>query len=194
MIATYAELQTSIAQWMHRSDLTLVIPDFISLTEEKLSRHLRTKDNELTLAPTAIVNNRVTIPSDVVAVKSLWLEGYESSPLKAQSLETVIANGVQGLPAMFAWQGNELVFDGTGTVTGVLYQKIPALTNSNTSNWVLASYPSVYLFGALQEANMFIKNTGEATMWNGRFESVLNEVNATDSVGLYSGPLVARAR
>jgi hypothetical protein len=95
---------------------------------------------------------------------------------------------------MFAWQGNELVFDGTGTVKGVLYQKIPALTNSNTSNWVLASYPSVYLFGALQEANMYVKNTGEATMWNGRFESVLTEVNATNSAGLYAGPLVARAR
>jgi hypothetical protein len=194
VITNYAELQTAIAQWLHRSDLSAVIPDFIALTEEKLNRHLRTKDNELVLTPTAIVNNRVTIPSDVVAVKSLWLDGYEGSPLKAQSLETVIANGVQGLPSIYAWQGNELVFDGTGTVEGIFYEKIPALSISNTSNWVLASYPSMYLFGALQEANLYIKNTGEASMWNGRFESVLNEVNLTDSVGLYSGPLVARAR
>ena len=58
MISTYTDLQTAVAQWMHRTDLTALIPDFIALTEEKLNRYLRTKDNETTLSPTAIVNNR----------------------------------------------------------------------------------------------------------------------------------------
>lgn len=194
MITTYSELQTAIAQWLHRTDLTSVIPDFIELTEEKLNRYLRTKDNELALSPTAIVNNRVTIPATAVAIKSLWLDGYEGSPLTAQTLETVIANGTQGLAAMYAWQGTELVFDGTGTVEGVLYQEIPALTISNTSNWVLASAPSLYLFGALFEANLYVKSMDEAMMWKSRFDQVLAEVNSASAQGLYSGPLVARAR
>ena len=194
MITTYSELQTAIAQWLHRTDLTSVIPDFIELTEEKLNRYLRTKDNEVALSPTAIVNNRVTIPVAAVAIKSLWLDGYEGSPLTAQTLETVIANGTQGLAAIYAWQGTELVFDGTGTVEGVLYQEIPALTISNTSNWVLASAPSLYLFGALFEANLYVKSMDEAMMWKSRFDQVLAEVNSASAQGLYSGPLVARAR
>ena len=31
-ISTYAELKTSIASWLDRSDLTDVIPDFISFS------------------------------------------------------------------------------------------------------------------------------------------------------------------
>lgn len=194
MITTYSELQTAIAQWMHRSDLTSVIPDFIALVEEKMNRYLRTKDNELALSATAITNNRITIPANSVAVKTLWLDGYEGQPLKPQTLESVISNGTEGLATIYAWRGAELVFDGTGTVEGVLYRTIPALTVSNTSNWVLANHPSLYLFGALAEGNLYVKNPEEAGQWNARFQSVLDEINGNSMRDTMTGPLVARAR
>ena len=34
-------------------------------------------------------------------------------------------------------------------------QKIPALSDSNTTNWLLTLSPDVYLFGALAEACLF---------------------------------------
>ena len=37
-ITTYAELKSSIANWLNRDDLTSVIPDFISLTEAGINR------------------------------------------------------------------------------------------------------------------------------------------------------------
>jgi hypothetical protein len=194
VITTYSELQTAIAQWLHRSDLTTVIPDFIALVEEKLNRYLRTKDNELALSPTAITNNRITAPANTVAVKTLWLDGYEGTPLKAQTIESVIANGTEGLATMFAWQGSELVFDGTGTVEGVLYRSIPALSVSNTSNWVLTGHPSVYLFGAVAEANLYIKNPEEAAQWGSRFQAAMDEINGNSMRDTMNGPLVARAR
>ena len=40
-ITTYAELQTSITNWLNRDDLTAVTPDFISLTEASINRDLR---------------------------------------------------------------------------------------------------------------------------------------------------------
>lgn len=194
MITTYSELQTAIAQWLHRTDLTSVIPDFIALTEERMNRYLRTKDNELALSATAITNNRITIPANVVGVKTLWLDGYEGTPLKAQSLESVIANGTEGLATMYAWRGAELLFDGTGTVEGVLYRSIPALSVGNTSNWVLTSHPSLYLYGSLAEANLYVKNADEATLWNARFDATLDQVNGNSQRDTINGPLVARAR
>lgn len=47
MITTYAELQVAIAQWLDRSDLASVIPDFISLVDARLNRKQLTRDTVL---------------------------------------------------------------------------------------------------------------------------------------------------
>ncbi len=40
-LSTYSDLQTSIANYLARSDLTSIIPDFITLAENRLRRELR---------------------------------------------------------------------------------------------------------------------------------------------------------
>ena len=40
-IGTYAELQTAVANWLDRDDLTDRIPEFIALAEAKMNRVLR---------------------------------------------------------------------------------------------------------------------------------------------------------
>ena len=37
-IGTYAELQTAVANWLDRDDLTDRIPEFIALAEAKMNR------------------------------------------------------------------------------------------------------------------------------------------------------------
>ena len=40
-LATYSDLKTSIANWLDRSDLTDVIPDFIALAETRHKRDFK---------------------------------------------------------------------------------------------------------------------------------------------------------
>ena len=40
-IGTYSELQTAVANWLDRDDLTDRIPEFIALAEAKMNRVLR---------------------------------------------------------------------------------------------------------------------------------------------------------
>ena len=40
-IGTYAELQTAVANWLDRDDLTDRIPEFIALAEAKMNRNQR---------------------------------------------------------------------------------------------------------------------------------------------------------
>ena len=40
-LTTFAELKASIADWLNRSDLTTVIPDFITLAEHQMEREVR---------------------------------------------------------------------------------------------------------------------------------------------------------
>lgn len=188
---TYSEISERIADWLNRSDLTTRIPDFIALTEERLNRALRVRQMESALAVTAITDNLITPAADVVDVKALWVPNYERTPLKPQGLESVVSGFRQGTPTMYAWEGDNLRFDGSGDVQGVLYVRIPALATADT-NWISEGPWSLYLFGALMEAALFVKDEATAASWEGRFAQTLEEVRGNDQ--RRSGPLVARAR
>lgn len=186
---TYTELLAKVAQWMNRDDLTAIIPDFVQLAEERINRYLRVRQMELALTATPITDNVITPAADVLDVKLLWVQ--ESCPLKPQSLESVIANGLTGPATLYAWSGGTLFFDGGGDVQGVLYQRIPALVTASTT-WLSESAPSLYLFGALAEAKLYVGDDMSAQAWDGRFQALLGELNGNDKRRPDS--LVARAR
>jgi len=193
-ITTYAQLQTSVSGWLNRSDASALIPDFITLAEERVNRKLRVKEMETPLAATAITNNAIAVPANTVGVKTLWIEGYETSPLLPATYEYVLSRGSEGIPCNWAWQGSNLYFDGAGTVQGVLYRDIPALSNTNTTNWLLTAHPSAYLFGALAEAFNWARNDKERDRWDARFQQTLSEISGADMRDRFSSPLVVRAR
>lgn len=187
----YTQLLAAIADLIHRSDLSSAIPGFVTITEAKLNRHLRVRQMETVLAETPIASNVITLASDIADVKSLWLPGYEGTPLKRQSLDAVVAATTQGVATLYARRGvSDLYFNGTGSVQGVLYQKIPALSDSNLTNWLLDDHPDVYLYGAVVEAAIYIKD--DPTIYEARYQAALNEVASNEQ--RYTGPLVARAR
>lgn len=185
----YAQISAKVAQWMNRDDLTARIPDFIELTEERLNRHLRVRQMEIALPATAVVDNIITPDADVLDAKALWVPNHERTPLVAQSLEAVVANGADGIPTMYAWDGASLRFDGAGDVQGVLYVRIPALATA-TTNWVSDGPWSLYLFGALVEAALYVGD--DPSIWQMRFDQALSEVQGNDQ--RRPGPLVARPR
>jgi hypothetical protein len=185
----YSQLQSRIAQWLNRTDMTAVIPTFISMTEEKLNRQLRVRAMEVALPETPIVDNKITLPANTADVKVLWPSTYPNTPLKAQALESVIGSGLGASPTMYAHTGDQLQFNGGGSVAGVLYQRIPAIATANT-NWLSLSAPSVYLFGGMAEALMYMG--GDPSIWSQRYVNVVDELIGNDQ--RYSGPLVVRAR
>lgn len=187
----YSDISTRVADWINRGDLSARIPDFIELAEERMNRALRVRQMEMSLVATPITDNLITPAADVIDVKALWVPNYERTPLHPQALESVIAGGYQGTPTMYAWDGANLRFDGAGDVQGVLYARIPALAVAST-NWVSDGPWSLYLWGALLEASLFVKNAADAATWEGRFTQVLDELQGNER--RRSGPMVARAR
>lgn len=190
---TYSGLQTSLRNWLNRSDLNALVPDFIALAEEEINRSLRVRQMEVSLAETDIADNIITVPTGTVGVKTLWISGYETTPLAAQSFEYVKSHGSTGVPTHYAWQGDTFYFNGEGTVLGVLYQHIPALSDDNTTNWVLSDAPSLYLFGALREAFDYLRDDTERDRWAARFQQVLDRVNGANTRDQFSGPLAIPA-
>ena len=71
-LSTYAQLQTSIGDWLNRSDLTATIPDFIALAEAQIERTLRTR--QMIVRDTLTFSTEYgSIPADFLETKSLKL-------------------------------------------------------------------------------------------------------------------------
>jgi hypothetical protein len=67
------------------------------------------------------------------------------------------------------------------------YQKIPVLSGSNPTNWLLTAYPDLYLFGTLAEAELLAKDGASGQGWKGRRDDVCNDIQMSEAFN-YRGP------
>jgi hypothetical protein len=187
----YSQLVAAVGDLAHRSDLGSSITTFVMLAEAKLNRSLRVRQMEVVLPATPITDNEITLASDIVDVKSLWVPGREGSPLGVAPFEAVLSSGLTGEPTLYCRSGPGALFiNGGGEVQGYLYQKIPALSDSQPTNWLLDSHPDVYLYGAMVQLAIYTKD--DATMYQAQYESALGEVAGNEH--RKTGALRIRAR
>ena len=71
--------------------------------------------------------------------------------------------------------------------------KVPALSDSNTSNWVLESHPNVYLFGALSHAESFLVNEEKEQEYRSKFAIALNGIAGRDLQRMVHGAQMTSA-
>ncbi len=76
----------------------------------------------------------------------------------------------------------------------MIYRKVvPALSDANTSNWLLACAPDAYLYGALLESAPYIKDDERIAVWTAGLVSVINGLNDLGSTSSFNaGPLEMR--
>lgn len=191
---TWTRLQADVAAWTHRTDLGDKISGFASLFEAGVNRLLRTRQQETAFSGTIDGSQQIALPADWLAFKTLWPSGDERSTLKAQSLESVVAQGmISGSPTHYAIDGANVRFDGSGDIVGVYYASLPAIETAE-SNWLSVSAYDAYLFGTLAEAHLYVGDVDMAAPMIARSRSVLDNVIAADQRDRFSGPLVARKR
>lgn len=191
-ISTYTDLQTSVANWLHRSDLNALIPDFIALAEAKLSGDLQARSMEVrTTLTTTAGNAYVTLPTDMLEMHRLTVKSdpvYVLSYRSPDELQQDYPYSTTGKPAVFAILGGEMqlapIPDSAYTLELVYKQKIPALSNSNTSNWLLAQWPNAYLYGALCAAQPYIANDQRLPTFQALYQEAVDGINGID---WYSG-------
>jgi hypothetical protein len=56
------------------------------------------------------------------------------------------------------------------------YAKIPALSNSNTSNWLLLKSPDLYLYSALAASAPFLKDDERIAVWAGAANKITEDM------------------
>jgi hypothetical protein len=180
-IASYSDLLTSIANWTARSDLTSTIPDFIALFESFVNRKLRVRQMESSTTLTTS-DGDATLPTDYLAWRKVVWPGSTSLNLEyfdPVALSEQYPSSATGVPRAFTIEGTTLrarPIDDTTSITLVYYAKVPALTSTADTNWLLTAHPDFYLFGTLVEANAFLMDAEKGMLWKARRDEILEEI------------------
>ena len=186
-ISTYAELQTSIGDWLNRSDLTSVIPDFISLAESEFTRNLRHR-KMITLSDATIDSEYTQTPDDWFQTQTLILETNPVTKLQYLTPDALkekrAASGAKGKPTHYTMIGTEIqvypVPSGDYTAELVYYAKIPSLSDANTTNWMLQFAPDIYLFGSLLQSAPYLADDQRIAVWNSMYQSKVSDIEISD--------------
>jgi hypothetical protein len=202
-LSTYTELKASVADWLNRTDLTSVIPDFIALAEAQIERTLRTR--QMIVRATASIDTEYSaVPADFLETKSIKLN---TNPVTALTFESVDALDSlksttyisAGKPQYFSIVGGQVrvlpVPDSTYTAELIYYAKLSKLSGSNATNWLLTQAPDVYLYGSLMQAAPYLKDDSRVAVWAAIYTRGLEELQIADDRGATSGgSIMMRAR
>ena len=194
-ITTYDELKSSIAEWLNRSDLTSVIPTFISLAEADLNRKVRHwRMEKRSTASTS--GQYLDLPSDWLELIRVKTTGSGTTPLDMLSQDDLAErrawrNDISGNVSAYCITGGQLEFyptpSDTQTVEITYYATLEALDDENATNWLLSSHPDVYLYSALLHAAPYLQDDPRVSVWGGLAQQAVSAANLESEKARYSG-------
>lgn len=192
-ITTYAELQTAIGDWLNRADLDQKIPDFIRLAESTLNDVLRSADMVTQSTSIAITSGRATLPADALEIVYAQVASSEDEPLEQitpQQLTMLRRTRTRNAanPRFYAIVGRDIVVTPTpasGSLDLDYYQRLPVLSDSNTTNWLLTDSPHIYLYTSLLHATPFLMDDARYAVFNNTVsQQVMSAVRSQQTLAL----------
>ena len=200
---TYSALKASVANWLNRTDLTDEIVDFISLTEADFNSKLRIRKmiSETTITIDAETED---LPTGFLQIRDFFIvSGSTKLPLRYMTpsqMDSIKGTSTTGTPEVYTILGDKLRFapkpDSTYTATLNFYKKFDALSDSNTSNFILSDHPSIYLYGALYHATNFLGGIDKMLVqkWQQMYATAMERLERNDREDQFSGsPLQVRS-
>lgn len=200
-ISTYATLVTAIGSWLKdRGSLyTTDAPDFITLGEGVFNYGfegdvinvpaLRVRDMETKtdLTPTS---NVCTLPSDYLAYKRVVELASIRRPLTyiteegADGLYPTRAGGLSCHFMIIASTLTALPLS-SNNIELTYYARVPALTASATTNWLLTKHPGIYLRAAMFMAAEWDKDDKEMLKQGSMLAGLVNGFNSADNLAKF---------
>ena len=194
-ITDYAGLQTTIASYLARTDLTNLVPDFIRLAEIRLRRELRIRQMLRSATTTTTGgDSTVDLPDDFLEVRDLIVVANPVRPITYMSPSVFSRNARTtevGYPVDYTILATEFKFapiPDTAYTIQILYYAAPYfLTSTNPSNSFLSNCPDLLLYGALLEAEPYLMNDQRIQVWAGMYQKGVDALTQSDEQAQYSG-------
>ena len=194
-ISTYSELQTAVANWLDRDDLSARIPEFISLAEARFNRLLRLRSMESKQTASTVGGQRnYNLPASYIQMRNFQLN---TSPLTTLSYVTpeiydrVWGGSTGGIPKFYTIVADEIslgpIPGSVLTMEMLFYRRFDNLSASTTTNWLLTYAPDIYLYASMLEAEPFIMNDERVPLWSTALERAITDMQEQDNKDRHSG-------
>ena len=179
----YTSLKAAISEWAHRANIPATTIDlFIDLAEAEFNIRLRCVEQE-TVSALACSTKFTELPTDFLEMRlveyngtklanlsyatpeyiAVWREKQPSGDplaysIRGTTLELIPAPGSDD-PSVDGF-GSDLAPFEEGEVSLIItyWAEIAALSDSNTSNWLIASHPNMYLYECLRQLSIYTKD------------------------------------
>jgi hypothetical protein len=196
---TYSGLLASVADFLNRSDLSAVAPDFVAMATAQMTRRL-IKDGPVrqmlgTWSPT-ISAELTNLPSDFMGVKALYLVTTTAFEINFVEPEKIAEFKIKfpsmtGDPQFYSIVGAQIQFwpwasGGSYAATVSYWQALPALSVSNTTNWLLTLYPDAYLYTSLIQSAPYLKDDDRLAVWGTLSSTILSDIVETDKIARHA--------
>ena len=202
-ISNYGELKAELSAYLFHQRLANRYDNCTQLFETAANSRLRVLPMEaVNIFQTA--TGSVTLPIDYITWRTvLWIRGGippaspdSGPPYQGVEVDYVHPAYLRNMnsstrlgqdPALFTIEGNQFhgrtLPDDGNTVDAYefhYYQKIPTLVNATTgnttTNWLIAEYPTAYLFGVLTELFAAQRNAEAAQLYKARRDEAFQEI------------------
>lgn len=192
---TYTNLQAAVVNWLKRDDLTSYIPDFVTLAEDMLFTDLAVlnpppRQMETTQSST-LSGQTLALPAGYLSTKRFRVSvGGSYRVLEYKTPEQMGKYVSSESPWYYTTNGDNLELGpipDSGYAYDWIYHKSPdpLATASGGVNWLLAQYPSLYLYGSLLQTAPFLKNDERLATWQALYQQQmqnLEEANRRDRI------------
>jgi hypothetical protein len=187
-ITDYASLKTTVADYLHRSDMSDdALSTFVQLGESRLNRKLRLLQQEAT------EDLSLSAAASEVALPTKWIETIDV--YYADDKRRIMPQNIKGLnsqksydtttgrPYLYATSNGKMLFeivaDAAYSITIDHFEKWDISTDD--TNWLLTNAPDAYLYAALLEAKAYIKNMQDVTLWSQGLQASIDDLNQLDN-------------
>ena len=185
-LTTYAELQAAIIARSQKNNVSELVPDYITIAEAILNRALDTPYQLSRVTTNATAGNAyVSLPDDFLVMKNVQINNSGTYLLKymtPDAMDKWYFSTSTSVPEAYTILGDELQL---GPIPTSTYQielaytaKIPALSDTNTSNWLLALAPDLYLYTALSELFNETYDDARADKYKAWSIAIVKDLNA----------------
>lgn len=187
-IEGYSSLLTTVQDYLARSNLSTFAENFIQNWEERFYRQPKNfgwwMENTGTIG--TIASGVVAVPAGYLRLKNAYVDGNPSTRLDRKSIHQLYGRYPRGSitdrPKEIARDGPNFVFgpepDSTYVIKGTWLVKPTRMrdyASDASQHWIIQNAPDLPLYGALLEAESFIKNDPRIPLWQSFYTTALQD-------------------
>lgn len=183
---TFANLKTAINDWLWNRNESSVA-DFIRLVEVDINRTIRHRKMHKRSTATAS-GQYLDLPDDIIEIRRVTLQTSPIFELKRVSPDDLSNMRTRysgsGRPRWYAIIDDTLELlptpDSNYTVEIVYVSEVPALSDEQTTNWLLDDYPDVYLYGSLVHGSTYLMDPQQLPVFEQKYERAKMQLRADE--------------